>query len=60
MSKPQVGFIGTGIMGAPMAHHLLRAGYPLRVWNRTAEKLASLAAAGAVACASAAEAAERH
>lgn len=58
MSKPQIGFIGTGIMGEPMAHHLIRAGYPLRVWNRTPEKLASLVAAGAVACATPAAAAE--
>ncbi len=58
MSKPQVGFIGTGIMGEPMAHHLIRAGYPLRVWNRTPEKLARLVEDGAVRCATAAKAAE--
>jgi 3-hydroxyisobutyrate dehydrogenase-like beta-hydroxyacid dehydrogenase len=58
MSKPQVGFIGTGIMGEPMALHLVRAGYPLRVWNRTSEKLASLVAAGAAACATPAAAAQ--
>jgi len=53
-----VGFIGTGIMGEPMAHHLIRAGHTLRVWNRTTEKTAGLVAAGAVACGSAAEPAE--
>ena len=50
MTKPAVGFIGTGIMGEPMAHHLLEAGYPLRVWNRSPDKLISLIAAGAVPC----------
>lgn len=49
-AKPRVGYIGLGIMGAPMAAHLLRAGYPLRVFNRTATKAAALVAAGAVAC----------
>lgn len=33
-----VGFIGLGVMGVPMASHLVDAGYSLRVWNRTAEK----------------------
>jgi len=48
-----LGFIGTGLMGEPMAHHLIQAGYSLRVWNRSPEKLNSLIAAGAVPCASA-------
>jgi 2-hydroxy-3-oxopropionate reductase len=58
MTKPTVGFIGIGIMGEPMAHHLLKAGYPLRVWNRTPGKLHSLVAAGAAPCAQAHEAAQ--
>lgn len=33
-------------MGAPMAQHLLAAGYPLKIWNRTPEKTRSLAACG--------------
>ena len=49
--KSAIGFIGTGIMGGPMAHHLLQAGYSLRVWNRSAEKLESLREAGAEVCA---------
>jgi len=49
--KLAIGFIGTGIMGAPMAHHLLQAGYSLQVWNRSAEKLKSLCEAGAKVCA---------
>lgn len=32
------GFIGLGLMGAPMAANLLRAGFPLTVWNRTSAK----------------------
>lgn len=43
-----VGFLGTGLMGRPMAERLLRAGYKLTVWNRTASKAAPLAEAGAV------------
>lgn len=31
-------FLGTGIMGAPMAANLARAGHSVRVWNRTREK----------------------
>ena len=46
MSK-QIGFIGAGIMGRPMALSLLRAGHAVTVYNRTPEKLAALAEAGA-------------
>jgi 3-hydroxyisobutyrate dehydrogenase len=42
-----IGFIGLGIMGSPMALNLLRAGYSLGVYNRTAAKCAVLADAGA-------------
>ncbi|MGB2613626.1 MAG: NAD(P)-dependent oxidoreductase [Phycisphaerae bacterium] len=45
--RTKVGFVGLGVMGTPMAECLLRAGYPLSVWNRTAEKMEPLAAAGA-------------
>ena len=45
--QAEVGFIGTGTMGEPMAHNLLRAGMPLIVWNRTTEKTRTLASAGA-------------
>ncbi|GAC1636955.1 MAG: NAD(P)-dependent oxidoreductase [Herpetosiphon sp.] len=53
----QVALIGLGIMGAGMAHNLLRAGVPLTVYNRNAEKSAPLANAGARVAASATEAA---
>lgn len=51
----RVGFIGLGIMGRGMAANILRAGFPLTVWNRTAERTASLAAAGAHIAASPAD-----
>lgn len=47
MSKARIGFLGTGIMGLPMCRHLLRAGYPVSVWNRTLSKAEPLAADGA-------------
>ena len=39
--------LGTGTMGAPIARNLLRAGFEVRVWNRTPAKAAGLAADGA-------------
>ena len=45
--KPTVGIIGLGLMGSPMAQNLLRAGFPLIVWNRTAKKAEPLAQKGA-------------
>jgi 3-hydroxyisobutyrate dehydrogenase len=55
--KPNVGFIGLGLMGAPMAHNLLRAGFPVVVWNRTQPKADALVRAGAKLAASPREAA---
>ena len=43
----RIGFIGLGIMGQGMALNLLKAGFPVRVWNRTAGRSAAAAAAGA-------------
>ncbi|HXX43633.1 MAG TPA: NAD(P)-dependent oxidoreductase [Candidatus Acidoferrales bacterium] len=45
--KPTVGFIGLGLMGKPMAQNVLRAGFPLVVWNRTRVKAEELVRAGA-------------
>jgi len=45
--KPIVGFIGLGIMGEPMALHVLQAGFPLVVHNRSRGKVEKLVAAGA-------------
>ena len=42
-----IGFIGLGIMGRPMAHNLLKAGFPVVVQHRHAEVTAELVAAGA-------------
>lgn len=39
--------LGTGLMGAPMARNLLAAGHDLTVWNRSRDKAAPLADAGA-------------
>jgi len=42
-----IGFIGTGIMGRSMAGHLLAAGHPLHVFNRTRSKAEELLGRGA-------------
>ena len=41
------GFLGLGIMGQAMAANLLKAGFDVTVWNRTAEKCESLIRNGA-------------
>lgn len=43
----QIGFIGLGLMGQPMALNLANAGIPLIVWNRSLEKCNTLCSAGA-------------
>ncbi len=43
----RIGFIGIGLMGNHMARHLMAAGHPLTVWNRTREKTDALVSAGA-------------
>jgi 3-hydroxyisobutyrate dehydrogenase len=45
--KPTVGLIGLGLMGGPMGQNLLRAGFPLVVWNRTKSKADELVREGA-------------
>jgi 3-hydroxyisobutyrate dehydrogenase len=47
MPKPNVALMGLGLMGSGMARNLLAAGFPLTVYNRTPEKAAPLADAGA-------------
>lgn len=54
----KIGFIGTGVMGAAMAGHLLDAGNELYVYNRTKAKTDSLVARGATYCATPQEIAE--
>ena len=46
----RLGFIGLGIMGAPMARHLLDAGYPLSVFTRTKSTAQPILSAGATWC----------
>jgi len=53
----KIGFIGLGNMGLPMARNLIHAGHELRVYNRTRERAAELAADGALATPSPADAA---
>lgn len=43
----KIGFIGTGLMGLPMAQRVLQAGFSLAVYNRSPAKLEPLKAAGA-------------
>jgi 3-hydroxyisobutyrate dehydrogenase-like beta-hydroxyacid dehydrogenase len=44
--QTKVGLIGLGLMGKPMGMNLLKAGFPLTVWNRTASRANELIAAG--------------
>lgn len=46
-AKPTIGFVGIGIMGKPIARHLIEAGYPLVAYSRCREKAQDLVEAGA-------------
>ena len=48
-TKPKIGFIGLGIMGAPMARNLVGAGYELTVLDVVPEPVDALVAEGAIA-----------
>ncbi|HUG58080.1 MAG TPA: NAD(P)-dependent oxidoreductase [Candidimonas sp.] len=58
MTTPVLGFCGIGLMGSPMAHRLLQAGYRVRIWNRSPEKMQALQEAGAEIAASPADVAQ--
>ena len=58
MEKVRVGFIGLGIMGKPMAKNVLKGGFPLCVYNRTASKAQELVDLGAKLCSTPKEVAE--
>lgn len=51
----RLGFIGTGVMGASMVRNLLKAGFEVKVYNRSPEKAKSLVKDGAQFCANIAE-----
>jgi len=51
----KIGFIGLGIMGAPMCRNLLAKGHEVTVYNRSREKMAPLVAAGAKGASSVAQ-----
>jgi 3-hydroxyisobutyrate dehydrogenase-like beta-hydroxyacid dehydrogenase len=36
--KPEIAFLGIGLMGLPMARNLLKQGYSVHAWNRTKAK----------------------
>ncbi|MXZ11521.1 MAG: 2-hydroxy-3-oxopropionate reductase [Gemmatimonadetes bacterium] len=59
MSKPKIGFIGLGIMGKPMAGHLIDAGYELVVHNRNRDAVDELVGRGATEAHSGKEVAEQ-
>jgi len=48
MADIEIGWIGMGRMGFPMAERLVKAGYSLKVWNRTRSKAEPLEKAGAI------------
>jgi 3-hydroxyisobutyrate dehydrogenase len=54
----RVSFLGLGAMGLPMSRNLLKAGFPLTVWNRSSGKAQELAGQGATVAASPQEAAK--
>jgi len=51
----EVGFVGLGLMGSPMAMHLIKAGLQVAVYNRSPDKAEPHGEAGAVVCESPAE-----
>ncbi|ANN78890.1 NAD(P)-dependent oxidoreductase [Bordetella flabilis] len=51
-AKPELGFVGIGRMGAPMARRLLEAGYPLTVYDTQADAVQALVSLGARAASS--------
>jgi len=54
--RARVGFIGLGHMGTPMARQLIKAGYDVTVWSRSAAHVDELVADGATRAASPADA----
>ena len=59
MTKTRIGYIGLGTMGGAMAENLIKAGYPLNVFNRTVSKTEKFIALGARLAENPAEVARR-
>jgi len=57
--KESIGFIGLGIMGSGMAKNLLKTGFDVHVWNRTASRMDPIVAAGAHAASDPADVASK-
>ena len=55
----ELGFVGLGIMGKPMAGHLVKAGYRVHVYDTNPAPVKELVAAGAVACGNSKEVAQK-
>ncbi|WP_417730885.1 NAD(P)-dependent oxidoreductase [Rosistilla oblonga] len=58
-NKTRIGWIGTGVMGRSMCGHLIDAGFPMTIYNRSPEKAGSLVAKGASLVSSPKEVAQR-
>lgn len=59
MQRQTIGWIGTGVMGAPMCSHIIKAGFPVRIHTRTREKASRLLEMGGSWCSSPREVAEK-
>jgi 3-hydroxyisobutyrate dehydrogenase-like beta-hydroxyacid dehydrogenase len=57
ITKPPLAFLGLGAMGLPMASNLVRAGFPITIWNRSVRRAQELAGSGVRVAGSPAEAA---
>lgn len=55
----KLGFLGLGIMGGPMALHLIEAGHEVALWSKSSDKAEELATKGGTACNTPAEVAQR-
>jgi len=55
MSTTKIGWIGLGLMGAPMSQQLIKAGYPVTVYNRSKDKEEALQEQGAATASTPAE-----
>jgi 2-hydroxy-3-oxopropionate reductase len=50
MKKINVGFVGLGLMGLPMAKNILKKKYPLVVWSRSKKNYKDICRLGATSC----------